>query len=308
MLEQAPVRATGKLLHGRSYRAQPFGGKGARGRKERLFPWCDTGPHLYNKALHITNIANRITVSDDQAGANGDPMRNYGNPYLLAVRKYHPVRNKQSTRVSNHHAERNAPMSAMRRIRVKTLLPPTIASLISAVLLISVSLLVASPPAHADNTRAFTRCTTGSLPDRTFTASIVPPASGAFLGFDGGITSQYIPRLANGDVIRVRASGGIKTDGWPWTPFFSPNGVSDPAPTDWPGPTLNKMSLIGKMNFASTNTVTKGNMPLGADSKCFTVSSPAGIDIFYAAINDVFPADNSGSWTITLSLFKANLS
>jgi len=157
--------------------------------------------------------------------------------------------------------------------------------------------------AHADTIGALNRCRSGAVGDARFTGAIRDIASGTLLGWTTA-NGNAVGLLLNGAVIRVRASGGIKTDGWPWTPYFPPNGVIDRAPSDWPAPTLNKMSLVGRMNWGPTNTETKGYRFLGTDSGCFLVAAdPSRPEILIASINDNFSADNSGTWNITLDQF-----
>ena len=88
-------------------------------------------------------------------------------------------------------------------------------------------------------------------------------------------------------MLRVTAVGGIKTDGWPWTPYFSPDGVDDAAPDSWPAPGVRKMSLVGIFND------TPQKVQLGRDSGCVQSTGPVRT-FLWPRINDIWTPDNDG--------------
>ena len=83
----------------------------------------------------------------------------------------------------------------------------------AAALLITAA-LTAIPSAEAATSDALARCQAGA--GGNFNTNVVVDQRAATFGYRYDIWP--------GDVLRVTATGGIKTDGWPWTPYFSPTG------------------------------------------------------------------------------------
>jgi hypothetical protein len=148
--------------------------------------------------------------------------------------------------------------------------------------------VVASSPASATTSDALARCQAGI--GGNFNTNVVVDQRAATFGDRFNIWP--------GDVLRVTATGGIKTDGWPWTPYFSADGVADPAPSGdyWPAPGLRKMSLVGDFND------TGQKVQLGRDSGCFVYTGPVRT-FLWLQINDNWVLDNDGHWDVVIRQF-----
>jgi hypothetical protein len=114
-----------------------------------------------------------------------------------------------------------------------------------------------------------------------------------------------IDQIWPGDVIQVTASGGIKTDYWPWTPHYSPDGTSDIASRAyWPAEGRRKMSLVGVWNdIAPVGSPPRSNtVQLGSATGC--IQYTATVKTFlWLQINDDYVLDNDGSWNVVVRQF-----
>jgi hypothetical protein len=150
------------------------------------------------------------------------------------------------------------------------------------------SALTAIPSAEAATSDALARCRAGA--GGNFNTNVVVDQRAATFGY------RY--NIWPGDVLKVTATGGIKTDGWPWTPYFSPDGVNEPEPSGdyWPATGLRKMSLIGNLND------TGQKLQLGRDSGCLIYTGPAQT-FLWLQINDNYVLDNDGHWDVVIRQF-----
>ncbi|MFD5095652.1 hypothetical protein ACFWMR_33975 [Amycolatopsis thailandensis] len=102
--------------------------------------------------------------------------------------------------------------------------------------------------------------------------------------------------LQDGDVVRVRATGSIKIDSWPWGPSYSPAGhPTERTRTVWGGISAPSYGLYGFFN--STGSA----FPVGADSGCVVYRGPR--TWLWLAQNDDRTVDNSGRWDLTVRIW-----
>ncbi|MEV2221138.1 hypothetical protein AB0E01_14795 [Nocardia vinacea] len=100
--------------------------------------------------------------------------------------------------------------------------------------------------------------------------------------------------VRDGDVVRLRASGSIKVDSWPWGPSFGPSGSdSDRLSTFWGNADFPEYGFYGY--FVATEQA----FWIGDDSGCVTYHGPD--TSLWLAQNDDNTTDNSGRWDIGIS-------
>jgi hypothetical protein len=106
-----------------------------------------------------------------------------------------------------------------------------------------------------------------------------------------------LPALQPGDVLRFTATGTIHTGGLSGS--HDPNGSSDIAGTYWPVPGFRKYALYGYFN---RNHAYFG---VGSDSGCITYPAAGSYtDAVYLGVNDGEPGDNTGSFTVTMQVWR----
>ncbi|WP_410580729.1 hypothetical protein [Amycolatopsis sp. lyj-108] len=134
----------------------------------------------------------------------------------------------------------------------------------------------------------------GSIRDTALTVLNGQPTSFGYR--DRTIIGPGIP-LRDGDVVRIRATGSIKIDSWPWGPSYSPAGHPvERTRTFWGGISAPSYGLYGF--FVSTGTA----FPIGADSGCVVHRGPE--TWLWLAQNDERTVDNSGRWDLAVRVWN----
>ncbi|MFJ8917474.1 hypothetical protein [Amycolatopsis sp. NPDC102389] len=152
-------------------------------------------------------------------------------------------------------------------------------------------------PAHAGTEVSQQLCRgdqIGSIRDTALTVLNGRPESFGYR--DRTVIGPGVP-LRDGDVVRIRATGSIKIDSWPWGPSYSPSGhPTERTRTFWGGISAPSYGLYGFFN--STGTA----FPIGADSGCVVYRGPE--TWLWLAQNDERIVDNSGRWDLTVRLWN----
>jgi hypothetical protein len=114
--------------------------------------------------------------------------------------------------------------------------------------------------------------------------------------FAGSVLGDVRPN----DVFRVDwISGQVKIGEWPWDPWYGTSGAGWGNLADnsyYPVPGVPKYSLVGKYNANAQG----GYLGPGA---CFQYRGNTST-FLWLMMNDSYPVDNSGSWTLVLHQFR----
>ncbi|MGW2787787.1 hypothetical protein ACWC3X_42545, partial [Streptomyces populi] len=145
---------------------------------------------------------------------------------------------------------------------------------------------VPAQTAQADAASALQACKAGAAPSTSRALSIAGTQWSTFYG--------HPDEVWPGDVLRVTASGSIKTGSWPWDPSYGPDGAASmPDSIYYPAQNQRRYSLTGLWSGQSTY------FRIGRDSGCLQYTGAARTYLGLT-INDDNPLDNSGSWAITV--------
>lgn len=118
-------------------------------------------------------------------------------------------------------------------------------------------------------------------------------------GQSGTISYGYPDLMRPGDVYRIDGTGSIKIGDWPWDGSYGTAGAGWGNPADnnnYPLPGAPKYSLVGKFQANEQ----WGYLGPGA---CFQYNGSAPTYL-WLHINDDYPVDNSGSWSLTIHQFR----